>query len=228
MTLLNWTDAPDNLLRDPVNVWNAGGADLTLTGSWTLESPETNKTITTSWARYSFTDIDVDAVNGANVGLMVWYNRKDAIAADELFLTGFQINPGSELAPYIHETFAAELQECQQFFTKSFDYSQEPGENKGNLGAVVYRQDTHSASRGESIDVRFPVAMFKTPTITFGSIGEATTEFWNIQLAQAVIGGAAAQAENIGTQGFSCRDPKSAKDVAHQPCGIQFWAEAVL
>ncbi len=228
--LISWNNTEALFTRDWISAWNAGGSNPTAIANWTLENTPANITIDANWTRYTISDIDIDTANTTNVALFVWYNETTASASDDLFLTGFKVNAGDTVAPFDQRTFASELLEAQRFFRKSQDYGTEPGQNKGENGVIQYFQEAGSSALGSGVDVRFPIPMFKIPTVTLESPSDTSARWWNITDAAQSGGAGPANATslNIGTSGFFANDPKTVKDTVGDKIGIHYRAEAIL
>jgi len=104
------------------------------------------------------TDNDFASTNQVN-----WLDS----TSNNWYLTGFQIEVGSEATPFEHRSFAQELRLCQRYFAKSYPYSTAIG---AATGKAMVQTDFHENNQGagyrEKYDFQFPVEMRASPTIT--------------------------------------------------------------
>ena len=84
-----------------------------------------------------------------------------------LFITGLQIEVGSEATPFEHKSFAQELQACQRYFSKSYPYSTAIGASaSAGMRQTTYEENNQGAGYREKYDIQFPVELRANPTIT--------------------------------------------------------------
>jgi len=92
------------------------------------------------------------------------------------FLTGCKLEVGDFHTPWEEPLFQDELERCQRFFTKSYDYETAVGSSvtKG----AMYERNTGSSVSNRCVNVNFPVEMRGTPTMLVysltGSSGNAS------------------------------------------------------
>ena len=89
---------------------------------------------------------------------------------NNFFLTGVQMEVGSQATPFEHRSFGEELALCQRYFQKSFFYSQAP-ENAGNTTSINYNGHVagYCGSNNSGVlasGVQLSPEMRATPTIT--------------------------------------------------------------
>lgn len=84
---------------------------------------------------------------------------------NEFYLAGVQLERGTKTTTYAASEFSAELQRCQRYYAKSFDYATVPAQNVGSVdGAHIFPQVV-GASTGQSCGgIVWPVKMRATPT----------------------------------------------------------------
>ena len=88
-----------------------------------------------------------------------------------------QFEIGDVATPFEHESFAATLQKCQRYYTKSYNYSDAPASITA-VGSIFKVMDATVSWGTENFT--FPVKMRATPTITLyatdtGNAGKFTT-----------------------------------------------------
>jgi len=83
------------------------------------------------------------------------------------FITGVQLEAGSEATPFEHRSFGQELQSCQRYFSKSYRYDKYAGDTS-SLGWVQteFHENNQGAGYREYYAFPFAVRMRATPTIT--------------------------------------------------------------
>lgn len=139
-----------------VNLASGTGTDQTRYGSdFTGVASVINQTVTltTSWQRFSLTG-SVNS-NATQLGLFFSFNATGTASTDDSFyITGVQLEVGSQATPFEQRIFGAELQLCQRYYSRI----QEAGFNR--LG-VVSGDPTHREA-----PFFFPVQMRAAPTVT--------------------------------------------------------------
>jgi len=123
----------------------------------------------------------------------------------EFFLTGLQMEVGSQATPFEHRSFGEELALCQRYF-----YELARGTPKSFAMGAYYTANLITS------DIRFPVTMRAAPTVTIatgtdyyvayaGAQGDSFNTFTAVQ--RATPNGAALDCTNegvSGTQGHGC------------------------
>lgn len=160
-------------------------------------------TISTSWARYSFT-FSVPSISGKTIG-----TANDDSLQFEIFVSagsdfatrsgtvgiqnntfeiwGVQVEQGSVATGFqtATGTLAGELAACQRYYQKSFNQATALGTatSVGSVGMAAVA----TTANANIIPVRFPVVMRGTPTITLYSPGTgATGKIQNVSSASDV------------------------------------------
>jgi hypothetical protein len=156
-------------------------------------------TLTTTWQRFTFTGT-VGTTATELTTLFDYTPVGTAGAADYYEITGVQLEVGSVATPF--HTYAATLQgelaACQRYYLKSYNQVTAPGTASNTVGNFGYStiSTTNTKNRG---NVRFPVAMRTTPTITLYSTSTGTSaKIFNEQTAADLDGAA----QYIGESGF--------------------------
>lgn len=127
------------------------------TGNATVASA--NATLTTTWQRFTFTG--TVATNATELGLNFYYTTVGtAGAADYFEITGVMLEIGNQASPYAPagSNYQAELAMCQRYY---FD-SRENGTTNQPFSGYTNSTDYLLAN------VRYPVTMRTTPSITIG------------------------------------------------------------
>ena len=97
--------------------------------------------------------------------------------ANNILITGVQLEVGSSATDFEHVPWDYQLSRCQRYYWKTFAYATAPGNNVGFLGSLRGRGICVDADE-PWVDVRFPVAMRTTPTVTSYNWGTGTAGEW--------------------------------------------------
>jgi len=94
------------------------------------------------------------------------------------FITGVQMEVGSQATPFEHRSFGEELALCQRYFVKSFDYSVTPAH--GQTAEYEGPLACFANNAGYGTMVNFPVEMRTTPSLSIynGSAIGGTSGRW--------------------------------------------------
>ena len=162
----------DNGIGIELDWWPFGGTDYTSSG-----------VALNTWAAYASGTRFPDHTS-------TWYETNDAT----LEITGVQLEVGSQATPFEHRNFVEELQLCQRYYQKSYDYSVTPG-TATNTGAII--NTAYAAINYAGFSVQLPVRMRDQPTVTLYSTSTGATGKMN---ADSAVG--TAQASYIGEKNF--------------------------
>jgi len=101
------------------------------------------------------------SVTNANraAGVQSFFSSTD----NELFLTGVQLEVGSQATPFEHRSFGEELSLCQRYFQKSYNYGDAIGNTSNTAGSNAFNIDDGTLQRD---GVRLTQTMRANPTIT--------------------------------------------------------------
>ncbi len=124
---------------------NALGISLVLT----LAAGSTYQTTAGTWQSGNYIATS-NQVNGVNTG------------ATNFRIAGVQLELGAKATPFDVRPQGEVLRDCQRYYSKSFNIATAPAQNAGRIGSVAGVASTTLFIR----DVRFPVSMRTTPTIT--------------------------------------------------------------
>ena len=155
--IVSWSGTADTVTSDIVSAWGAEGTDPTLIANATYENTPANLNVTTSYATYSVSAA-IDTASTKNVIVFIWSDVTDTTAGDFLYITGVQLEVGTEATPFEHRPYDMELQRCLRYFNYM---------SGNNIHAF------HYGSSNSLADVWFTVPMRTTPTATYtsGSVG---------------------------------------------------------
>ena len=148
----NWS-RPSSIF--PVSVTSGTGTDQSfmagVTGGVTLIN--SSATLTTSWAKYSFTSSAIVPTNSTQLIYQTISGWAGTAGADDSFyITGIQLETGETATDFEHRSYGEELTLCQRYFEKI----------TGGLGMGVVKSST-------AADCAFQPKVNKrvTPTISF-------------------------------------------------------------
>jgi hypothetical protein len=174
-------------------------------GSGQVNTFATPQTINTTWTRYSFT-IAVPSVSGKTIGtssfLQVYIPRitSGATGAITFQVWGIQLEAGSTATPFqtATGTIQGELAACQRYYLKSYNQATAPATSANYIGNFAYSAISATSTHNRG-NVRFPVVMRTTPTMTIYSPGTGTSaKIFNEQVSADVDGAS----QYIGESGF--------------------------
>lgn len=169
VAVLSWDGTADAVTSDIVSAWAASGTNPTWATNWTAENTSANLAITTSWAKYSVTGIDIDTASMANIAVVIWVDDADAATGDELFISQVQLCAGSVALPFQPKSYADELRACQRYYEKSYPSGYAAGSTPGAtyadvLTAQSIKVDTSNTRALKTI--YFKVRKRNTPSVT--------------------------------------------------------------
>ena len=225
--ILSWTttgggveDAP---VSDWISAWGADGTNPTPITDWTLENVPANLTVTGAFTTVKIENIAIDTPNTVNIGVFIWIDDITNPVAGDFFRIGdVQLEPGATAHPYVQRPFVEELQLCQRFAAKTFPLATAPAQSGGLAGALTTMCD--SADGDFRFQWRFPVEMFKIPTVTTYNPSEANANARN----EDDTDNTPVSVVNIATSGLMIEpSPLDATDTEDR-MAIHALAEAVL
>ena len=199
-TILAWDGTADSVTSDVIGSWAQNGTDPTWATNWTAEVAGSNLALTSSWQRFEIENISLDTSNFNNLAVVVWVDDGTIAANDDFYITAAQVNEGAAATQYVPRTFHEELNNCERYYQKSFQYAVVPAQNTADyLGAELWVQ-VGTGTQG-SVNVNLPVRMRTTPTTTTYSPGAADAHFYDIDGSASRT----AVSDNAAENGFTIR-----------------------
>tara|TARA_R100001591_G_scaffold117251_1_gene136234 strand:- start:206 stop:1282 length:1077 start_codon:yes stop_codon:yes gene_type:complete len=125
----------DNALSFSLNIWLHAGSDFT-SGS-----------LQTTWGALSQTS--------RAVGISSFFSSTD----NTFFITGVQLEVGSQATPFEHRSFGEELQLCKRYYNKV-------GHDSGNLGGMMTMFATRNSTNQALLCYPCPVPLRAAPSIS--------------------------------------------------------------
>lgn len=147
-----------------VFVITGNGTDQNISGGFTGSTNigSSNVTLTTSWQKFTVTT-SIISTSSTQLGVTFSYSPNGVAGADDYFeLVQVQINAGEAALPFQPRTFAEELELCQRYFEKSYNYDASIGALTSNGCENVVASTSYLLSKQ---DVRFKVRKRVAPTI---------------------------------------------------------------
>ena len=117
-------------------------------------------------------------------------------AANNIFITGVQLEIGDVATPFEHEDFGTTLRKCQRYFAKSWSQGSAVTTNAGVIGAAC----VGNANRAFG-NVFWPVTMRAAPTVIWYSGSTGTANKWR-NASQGTDITAASAISGIGQSGY--------------------------
>jgi hypothetical protein len=90
------------------------------------------------------------------------------------YITGVQLEVGTQATSYEYENFGVTLQKCQRYFCKTFNYATAPAQNAGTAGSIGF---ISQAAQLWDAMWRFPVEMRAAPTAASFSTNAASSNW---------------------------------------------------
>jgi len=112
--VLEWTGTADAVTSDVVDAWGAQGTNPTLVASWAALTTAANLVLATTETTYKIEGLTVGA-SANNLAVFVWIDDTDAAVDDLLYLGEVQVVRGSIATPFVAQTFAETLRDCQRY-----------------------------------------------------------------------------------------------------------------
>jgi hypothetical protein len=182
--------------------------------------------LTTNWQRFSVC-VDLPS-NFKNLAIAIWSNAQMAIN-DELNIGEVGLYEGMEIRDWFPSVQSLQLHRAQRFCSKTFETDVAPAQNVG-VGVTGYLRcilgKAAATALAAQFQWRFPVTMFKAPTVTLYNPAAA-----NAQVRQ--IGGTAADltataTANINMNSVDITATGAAGGTVGDQCGIHGLAESEL
>jgi hypothetical protein len=163
------------------SVWSGNGTDQNvLTGfSNATQQINLNATLTTAWQRFQATASIMPGQT--QLGVVFTMTPTGTAGANDYFdVTGVQLEVASAATDYDHQPWELMHLRCQRYCFKTFPYATVPAQNIGYTGAHAFIAGKAAGSSQIYSNLRFPVMMRATPTITTYSPGAATAQAMGI------------------------------------------------
>ena len=100
-----------------------------------------------------------------------WYTTNDAT----FFITGVQLEVGTQATPFEHRSFAEELNLCKRYYQKSYAYGTTAGTPSSILGCV-YNRYAGTVTNRMDLNTRFEVEMRTIPSVIAYSPSAGTAD----------------------------------------------------
>jgi hypothetical protein len=158
--IVAWSGTADTVTSDIISAWNVEGTNPTLIADATYENTPANLNVTTSFETYTVSAA-VDTASTTNIILFIWSDVTDTTAGDFLYVTGVQLEKGTQATSFDYRPYGTELALCQRYYAKSYNQSVVPGSNAGTSNSV----QTLNGTDGNQIQgFRTPVTMRASAT----------------------------------------------------------------
>lgn len=160
-----------------ITAYGAATTDPTLGSNLAYIGTPTSQSVTTSWSEFGITATVPS--NSKNLIFAVWSDT--AFSANDTLSVA---QAGAFLAPFdqglwYNNSISIELARCQHYYCKTFDIDQNPIQNAGlNTPGALYTVSSSTSGNGV-VTWRYPVPMFKLPTVTTYNPHAANANFRN-------------------------------------------------
>jgi hypothetical protein len=145
------------------------------------------------------------ANNNANraVGISSFFDSTDRT----FFITGLQMEVGSQATPFEHRSFGEELQLCQRYFEKSYSVGTAPASDTsaGLITTDTMAGDTTTAYLAHQLKYR--VAKRSAPTVTIYDQAEASGKVTSHVTGVSTANGQTISTEHAGDKSISVNRP---------------------
>lgn len=108
-----------------------------------------------------------------------WLNETNTF-----YITGVQLEVGSQATPFEHRSFGEELALCQRYYSTSYNYGVSAGTASATQGCIYKTMDATTSYGSENFS--FPVKMRTNPTVTSYSPNSGTSGKFDTNTAGAV------------------------------------------
>lgn len=127
-----------------------------------------------------------------------------------IYLTGVQLEIGSSATSYEFSPLPETLQKLQRYYYKTFPQGTAVAQNAGVAGALAYVSQVGSTSAGGGVQLRYPIDMLASPTITYYN-PSATNAKWRNTAGGTADSGTAASF-NAASTGVFVQNPQISGD----------------
>ena len=188
MYLLKWTGTADAPTADPISAWNGDGTDPTFVANWEVVLEANISQTGTQWDRYTFTTSTsiTDATNLAFFwgAINNFRTGGGGSSSNPYYLSLVTVKPAGCSTFMVQPAYDTELLRCQRTYWKTFPAATKPADSTGQAGALHTVGTTIFSRENFVFNVRNPVPMLKTPTVTIfnaDSSGGTAARAYNIE-----------------------------------------------
>lgn len=222
--IVSWDGTADAPTNDPISTW----FPMAFVANYTEEANASVAVTATDW-----TDISVTAtITFGTTNIMVFFHVEGSDGgsgglsnAATFDVTEVMLVRGDTAQAWSPKAMPEDWNNCLYHYCKSFNADQVPQQNSGtDEGAVMYYAQAAGVS-DNGVMVRFPIPMFKIPTMTYYNPHAANTKWRNIDDA-ADSGTPATQA--LGQGSVVIENPQVAGDGVGERLEIHWSAEAEI
>lgn len=111
--------------------------------------------------------------------LFTWTPVGTAGAADYVEVDDIKIEAGSSATPFVRDQFVNELQQCQRFYEKSFDYATAPAQNSGTLNGTMVGRNFSGSTATILAEAFYETRKRVVPTLTVYNPNAASADWRN-------------------------------------------------
>jgi hypothetical protein len=200
----------------------SGGPAAGFTGNAVIVNA--TQAITTTWTRYTFTG--TVSASATQIAVAIGYDPVGTAGADDNFyITGCQLEEGSQATPFEHRSFGEEFDLCLRYYEKSSAYGEAEDSTAGpNIyGVVGMAGSASSVGNNDAAMIHWQKPKRATPTLVFydaaGNSGKLSYaeagvgRVDNIAIRSSNIG---VNRSRIGTAGASSLDAGEAVEMLFQ------------
>ena len=201
------------------------GENGTISGSYLAVT-----TVAGTWTRSScvFT-VPTDAKNL----VVVFFGDAAGGAADNISVAEAQLTMGPEIVEYIEPPQVETLLRCQRRFNKSFPLTVVPAasvtEANGGSGATGMCGKAGATALAANYEIKWPVQMWKVPTVTFFTPVAAGAQVYRFSgAAAAAFSATAARASSTTDRGVVVTATGDASGAVGDLVGVHYTADAEI
>lgn len=141
-------------------------------------------TVTTTWTRYART-IAVPSIAGKTLGsggndYLSAMLRFPTSATFQVDISQFKVERGATASAFQPIPLVQDLAACQRFYYKTFPQATTPAQNSGVLTGCLEYISSLGASLTSGAQLRYPVPMRATPTVTYYNPSAANNKWRNL------------------------------------------------
>lgn len=174
-----WQQISVTIPGDTVTNTAPTGTNIYVLVQWSLGAGSTYTTSTTGWQNGNFLSptgcTNLVGTSGAT-----------------LYITGAQLEVGSQATSFDFRSFGTELGLCQRYFYKTFALGTAPASGAGQVGALICPQGAGGSASGNaySLTWQFKVPMRTAPTISLYNTNTTGSNWYDSSGSSATTSGA--------------------------------------